>query len=92
MTRYALFTVIYYLAEGRDSDGNRYIYDVIDWSEPGRTFGVVVGCLVGLCVVYLVVYGLYKLRVFIYNRYFDHSGTPKSSMSGSSNRAYQVME
>ena len=33
---YVLFTVIHYASGGTNEDGDRYIYNVLDWSKPGK--------------------------------------------------------
>ncbi len=35
--RYVAFTIIYDVSGGKGTDGEEYIYDVLDWrSDPGR--------------------------------------------------------
>ena len=65
---YCLFTVIYWAAGGTNHiDKGRYIYKVIDYSNnPGLAVGLFIGCLlVGAPLVQLILYGLYRLRVYI---------------------------
>jgi len=63
---YLGFTLLYYAAGGvyhRDLC-SRYIYDVIDWSDPagtGRLVGVLV--IIVIPVVYLLLFGVYACRV-----------------------------
>mmetsp|Transcript_49569 Transcript_49569/g.126302 ORF Transcript_49569/g.126302 Transcript_49569/m.126302 type:complete len:275 (-) Transcript_49569:213-1037(-) len=51
---YCLFTVVYYLAGGKNKDGvQNYIYDSVDWSKPRETaslLGVIV--ILGVPIVY----------------------------------------
>ena len=52
---YALFSLVYYYAGGTDANGNAYIYKPLDWSDPGKTAGIVVGCFAALFAIHLIV-------------------------------------
>ncbi|XP_037959022.1 protein rolling stone-like [Teleopsis dalmanni] len=65
---YGLFSVIYYFAGGLDPGGNQYIYEILDWSQPGWALATVFGCILLVCVFCLLLFGLYKLRIFIYRK------------------------
>lgn len=65
---YVIFSAIYYAAGGVNPDGNNYIYEVLKWSEPGQAMITVVGVLLLCCVLYIIIFFLYKLRLFIYHR------------------------
>lgn len=59
---FILFTVIYYFEGGTDDQGNRYIYDLLNWNDPGiATLASVVTIFVILPVAHVGYYGLYKL-------------------------------
>ena len=102
---YILFSLFYYLGGGEDEYGNPYIYDVLDWRNPGKTIGVVFGAILGFFLVYLLVYGLYRLRIFIYQEcacgsknasatdtelFFVNSDQEKTSRYGSTKKSEQV--
>ncbi|XP_063704956.1 protein rolling stone-like [Culicoides brevitarsis] len=67
---YGIFTLIYYLAGGVDPEGNPYIYEVIDWSRLDVVLPVM--CVIVIFIVFLhtVVFWMYRLRVYIFNKYF----------------------
>lgn len=71
---YGLFTLIYYLAGGKDPDGFGYIYEVMDWSRPGMVMTVVFGVMVFIIVLHTFVFWLYRLRVSIFKKYFVKNG------------------
>nr|XP_054767521.1 protein rolling stone-like [Lytechinus pictus] len=63
---YALFSLIFWAAGGVDPYGNRYIYPILNWEDiPGLTCAYMLGLAVILFVVQCVMYGLYRLRVFL---------------------------
>ena len=51
---------MYYYAGGLDPYGNAYIYDILDWSNPGPTIGYVFLCLVTIIVLHSIVFGFYR--------------------------------
>ncbi|XP_049877592.1 protein rolling stone-like [Pectinophora gossypiella] len=57
-----IFSVIYYFAGGTDTKGNRYVYPVINWSNPGPTMLVVILTALGLLVLHAVTIGLSLTR------------------------------
>ncbi|XP_047985596.1 protein rolling stone-like isoform X2 [Leguminivora glycinivorella] len=59
---YAVFSVIYYFAGGTDGEGNPFIYAILDWSRPGPTTALVVGAIVGLILVYSILWGFTVAR------------------------------
>lgn len=72
---YGLFYIVYWAAGGVDPQGHHYIYKVLDWGRrPGPATGLALG-LVFLAVplIHLLVFGLYKLRLFIYHRVYHPS-------------------
>ncbi|XP_049877632.1 protein rolling stone-like [Pectinophora gossypiella] len=66
---YLIFTVFFYLADGRDPFDNNFIYPTLDWSEPGITTVMVVISAVALIVVHLVVVGLALARNALTRRF-----------------------
>lgn len=59
---YIIFTVIYYAAGGTDGNGNAFIYSVLDWQH-GKRSGMIVGlALIGLIIVYMILYGIALCR------------------------------
>lgn len=85
---YSAFTGAYYAVNGTGSDGERYIYPVLDYSsQPGVAAGIILGAVVGLSVIHVLFFLQYLLRhwltsllqhkVELYQRYFkdlDESG------------------
>lgn len=67
---YGVFTMIYYYAGGEDPDGFHYIYAVIDWSEPAKVLPVVIGIMIFIVLLHTFVFWMYRLRVFVYKKYF----------------------
>ncbi|XP_058059006.1 protein rolling stone-like [Anopheles bellator] len=67
---YCTFSVIYHAAGGTDLFGRPYIYNVLDWSEPGKAMVTVVGTILLAMLVHILMFAIYKLRVKIYSRYF----------------------
>jgi magnesium-transporting ATPase (P-type) len=83
-TTYAVFTGVYYAANGTDPFGGRAIYPVIlDYgSQPGVAVGTVVVSIVTILLIHLFFHAQYRLRHWLtarlqrrfrpYRRYFDH--------------------
>ncbi|XP_039952643.1 protein rolling stone isoform X1 [Bactrocera tryoni] len=65
---YGIFTVIYYWAGGVDPFGNRFIYEILDWSNAGGAILTILGCILVTFVFCFIHFGLYKLRTFIYKK------------------------
>lgn len=64
---YMIFSVIFWAAEGTNPiNHKRYIYAVLDYSKnPGFAVGLCIGLIfVAVPLVQLLIYGLYRLRVF----------------------------
>uniref|UniRef100_A0A182XCJ4 Protein rolling stone n=1 Tax=Anopheles quadriannulatus TaxID=34691 RepID=A0A182XCJ4_ANOQN len=104
---YCIFSVIYYAADGTDRFGRPYIYNVLDWNEPGKAMVTVVGTILLAMIVHMLMFAIYKLRVKIYLRYFNHKPiiptnstlqlqTGKcdgiSMVYGSDNKAFSISE
>lgn len=67
---YALFTLFYYLAGGKDPEGYSYIYEVMDWSKPGMVITVIFGVMILIILLHTFMFWLYRLRVRLFNQYF----------------------
>lgn len=65
---YVLFSVIYW---SQDHANNVLYQNVLDWNVPGVTVGVVFGlCFLGLPLLQLLHYGLFKLRLAVYSKVY----------------------
>ena len=64
---YAVFTGIYFAADGTNAMGDPYIYSVIDYeSSPGSAAGWVLAVvLVIIPIIHLLLFGLYSLRFWL---------------------------
>lgn len=47
--------------------GSSAIYSILDWSKPGSTTLVCIGTLIFLILLHFFTYGMYRLRVCIFN-------------------------
>ncbi|XP_030377534.1 protein rolling stone-like [Scaptodrosophila lebanonensis] len=65
---YGVFSLIYYLAGGEDFAGNRFIYYILDWSKPGLAIGTVCGCVVLMTLFCILIFWIYRLRLWLYGR------------------------
>ena len=66
---YSVFTVIYWKAEGTNWDGENYIYSVLDYSkEPTTAATWLAILLVGTVICHMLMYGVFRLRVYLYSR------------------------
>ncbi|XP_064632745.1 protein rolling stone-like [Lineus longissimus] len=69
---YAFFNIVYFLMDGPGPDGrNHYVYAVMDWNKPGTATGAVFLGLGLSLVCQIVLFGLYKLRVFIHDKCYS---------------------
>lgn len=50
--------------------GQSYIYPILDWAYPGEAIVVVIGLALLEVAVHMVLFWIYKLRVFLHRRYF----------------------
>lgn len=50
--------------------GNPYIYNVLNWAEPGKAMITVFGTLILAIIVHVTLFWIYKLRVFVQRRFF----------------------
>ena len=66
---YMTFTLIYWAAGGTDSSGNTGIYPgFLDWADPGMTSLSIFLCAIGITVCQFVLWGLYRLKMFLFER------------------------
>lgn len=70
-----MYFQIYYLYGGTNALGENYIYSVLDWNNFRVAFSYLVMYFVLLFVVWLTLHGLYRLRVFLYNKYCKETVT-----------------
>ncbi|KPJ16448.1 Protein rolling stone [Papilio machaon] len=59
---YAVFGAVYYFAGGVDTNGNTWIYPVINWAQPGSTMAMVAITGLLLVVLHLAVVGMANIR------------------------------
>lgn len=65
---YAVFNVIYW---SQDTVHN-VVYNIMDWNNPGLAAGVVAAlAFVGVPLIQLLHFGLYRLRLFLYDRIYN---------------------
>ncbi|XP_037048666.1 protein rolling stone-like [Bradysia coprophila] len=67
---YVIFSIIYYYAGGKNKFDQPYIYNVLDWSssDPKKNVVTVVGTLVLSMAIHLVLFGVYRLKVFLHRK------------------------
>ncbi|XP_055903213.1 protein rolling stone [Eupeodes corollae] len=68
---FAVFSYVYYVAGGLDHHGNPFIYTVLDWRNTQGALITCIGVLLLTCFIYIVVFMVYKVRVFIYRRIYS---------------------
>ncbi|XP_071505256.1 uncharacterized protein [Diadema antillarum] len=60
------FAVIYWACGGTNSEGKPYIWPFLDYgNEPGTAGGVSLGMILSLLVLQAMMYGFYKLRIWL---------------------------
>ena len=65
---YAAWSAVYW---SLDHERNVLYPNVLDWNQPGVTMGVVAGlALVGIPVLQLFNLGVFKLRLYVYERVY----------------------
>ena len=65
---YIVFSIIYW---SRNPQRNVLYENVLDWNQPGITVGVVLGtAVVGIPLLQLANFGLYRLRLFLYRKIY----------------------
>ncbi|XP_074654578.1 protein rolling stone-like, partial [Tubulanus polymorphus] len=63
---YVMFSAIFW---SFDPERNVLYPGVLDWNNPKTTTGMVVGIAVFMIVLHLILYGIFRLKVFLYNRF-----------------------
>ncbi|CAG9796421.1 unnamed protein product [Diatraea saccharalis] len=66
---YMIFGIIYYFAGGVSPFGDRWIYPMIDWSNPGPTVGIVFASAAGLIIMHFLVVLISVFRDWISKKY-----------------------
>lgn len=69
-TIYLAFSIIYYFAGGTDFWGNKYIYHVLNWENPGSAASVAAGTLVLIIFMQIIACIIQKVRYRLYKKYF----------------------
>ncbi|XP_063823649.1 protein rolling stone-like [Ostrinia nubilalis] len=69
MLVYMIFSIIYYYAGGTNQNGDRWIYPVLDWSEPSTAVGSVFLALVMIISIYILVFFMTLLRDLLTRRF-----------------------
>lgn len=54
-------------------DGDPYIYSVMNWEQPRTALYTFIGALVLATFIHFTFFYIYKLRVFVQQRYFTES-------------------
>lgn len=78
---FLVFSVVFFAAGGTDSQGNRYIYFVLDWSKPDGAAVTSVGTVLLAVAVHTALFAVQKLRVFVHNRCAGKQVRPSSSVA-----------
>jgi len=86
------WSVVHYAARIGDGDGDYYIYDVLDWSDPGNAAVVTVVSLVAVPFVILILWGLIfmcrsPLHLFVNE---EDNGVLDSAQGGAATRPHAV--
>ncbi|OWF53226.1 uncharacterized protein LOC110446705 [Mizuhopecten yessoensis] len=69
---YTVFSIVYWTF---DKESN-VIYAILDWNNPALTLGVIAGAiLIVVPLIQCMLFGLYRLRLKIYNSVYKHSYT-----------------
>ncbi|CAH0405235.1 unnamed protein product [Chilo suppressalis] len=66
---YMVFSIIYFFSGGLSPIGERWIYPMIDWSDPGPTVGIIFVCAAGLIIMHSLVALLTVCRDYISKKY-----------------------
>ncbi|XP_067683874.1 uncharacterized protein [Haliotis asinina] len=64
---YVMFSIFFWAP-----DHSRVIYRIVlNWNNPGLTIGVLVGAFIGIVFLHALHLGLYKLKLYLYNRNYQ---------------------
>ncbi|KAJ8301801.1 hypothetical protein KUTeg_020788 [Tegillarca granosa] len=75
---YSLFNALYFLNNGKILDGRHYAYQVLKWTHPSEAIVTCVLCLFLAILSQLILYGLYKLRHWIFSKIYFQDGNGRS--------------
>lgn len=64
------WTLIFVFFFCSSRNGKRYIYNVLDWEKPQKAMVMVFGTLILAITVHIILFWIYKLRVFVQRRFF----------------------
>ena len=78
---YAAFTAIYSLAGGTDRKNQTTIYPILDWSQPGKAIVVSAFGVVFTFIMHVLVFLLYRIRLFIYTKLCIRYRNKKSNIA-----------
>lgn len=78
---YGAFTAIYSLAGGTDRKNLETIYPILDWSQPGKAIVVSAFGVVFTFLMHVLVFLLYRIRLFIYTKLCVRYRNKKSSIA-----------
>ena len=66
---FAIFSLIYWVAGGTNWEGKDYIYSSLDYTNKPTTTAISwLAVLVSCAVLHLLMYGVYRLRAYLYSR------------------------
>lgn len=69
---YSIFSYLYYVAGGKRSDGKHYVYKQLNWKDnPLKAALLCFAAVCSLLVVRVLMFGFFRLRVWIYYTYYD---------------------
>jgi hypothetical protein len=67
---YTIFGVVFYVTGATDRRGNRYIYNILDWSKPRSAIVVTLGVFVLMAAMHVFVFWIHHLRMFVHRKFF----------------------
>lgn len=85
---YASFTGIYYAANGTDTNGNPYIYEILDYGNtPGTAAGAVIGVVLVLSVIiHLIFYALFWIRTALSALFWRYACSNEAARNSNGSR------
>lgn len=86
---YLVFSVIYHFLGGTNMEDKPYIYAVIDWSKPELALSTSAGNLVLAITIHSVLFLIFTLRTFLYEKYFGTQDVAHSIPDSSKNESNQ---
>lgn len=67
---FGIFSYIYYVCGGVNLHGHPFIYNVLDWRKPEKASITVFGTLTLAIIVHILLFWIYKLRVYVQRKFF----------------------